>query len=65
MAQWLRALAALPVDPGSFLNTHMVARSCLTAVPGDPSHMQAKHKCTFFFKVTHLSSGLGVGTTAG
>jgi hypothetical protein len=46
MAQWLRALAALPVDPGSLLNTHMVAHSCLTPVPGDPTHMQAKHKCT-------------------
>ena len=29
MAQWLRALAALPEDPGSILNTRMAALNCV------------------------------------
>jgi hypothetical protein len=29
MAQWLRALAALPEDPGSIPSTHMTAHTCL------------------------------------
>ena len=29
MAQWLRALTALPEDPGSILSTHMAAHNCL------------------------------------
>jgi len=38
MAQWLRALNALPEDPGSIPSTHMVA---LTVTP-TPSH---RHMC--------------------
>ena len=29
LAQWLRALAALPEDPGSISSTHMVGHTCL------------------------------------
>ena len=29
MAQWIRALAALPEDPGSIPSTHMAAHNCL------------------------------------
>ncbi|CAO2645611.1 hypothetical protein LEMLEM_LOCUS27546 [Lemmus lemmus] len=29
MAQWLRALTALPKDPGSIPSTHMAAHNCL------------------------------------
>ncbi|EDL81322.1 rCG31500 [Rattus norvegicus] len=29
MAQWLRALAALPEDLGSIRSTHMVVHSCV------------------------------------
>jgi hypothetical protein len=38
MAQYLRAVATLPEDPGSIPSTHMEAHSCLlTLVPGDPT----------------------------
>ena len=35
MTKWLRALTALPEDPDSIPNTHIVAQNCLTTVPGD------------------------------
>ena len=31
MAQWLRALAALPEDPGSIPSTYMTAHNCLNS----------------------------------
>ena len=36
MAQWLRALAALPVDPGLIASTYMGDNNHVTPVPKDP-----------------------------
>ena len=51
MAQWLRALAALPEDPGSIPSTYMTAHNSplsITLVPELPTpshrHMQANTK---------------------
>jgi hypothetical protein len=33
MAQWLRALAALPEDPGSISSTHMAAHNICNSCP--------------------------------
>ena len=47
MAQWLRALAALPEDLGSTPSNHMVAHNCLSLdlMPSSrvQEHMEAKH----------------------
>ena len=55
MAQWLRALAAFPEDPGTIPSTHMGVTVGVTPVSGDltPSsdlcghymHMVHKHTC--------------------
>jgi hypothetical protein len=34
MAQWLRALAALPEDPGSMPSNHMAAPNCIFQLQG-------------------------------
>jgi hypothetical protein len=60
----LRALVALPEDPGSILSTHMAAHTCLTAVQGDPipSHRHtlrqntSVHKYIFFKRASVHSS---------
>jgi hypothetical protein len=48
MAQWSRALSALPEDPGSIPSTHKLS---ITPVPGDPTtltqtYIQTKHHFT-------------------
>jgi hypothetical protein len=54
MAQWLRALAALPEDLGSILCTLMAA---VAAVPGDlmPSSGLQRHQVHMWF--TDISAG--------
>jgi hypothetical protein len=48
MAQQLRALAALPEDPGSISSTHKSAYTCRNSIPGDLTssyrHRQGKHQ---------------------
>ena len=49
MAQWLRALAALPKALSSIPSTHMAGHSCLlTPIPGDltPSHTHTSRQNT-------------------
>ena len=50
MAQWLRALAGLPKDPGSILSTHMAAYNCNSSSRGSYTltqiYIQAKHQYT-------------------
>jgi hypothetical protein len=49
MAQWLRALTALPEDPGSILSPHMAAHMSVTLVWGiwhPCTDMQIKQQCT-------------------
>jgi hypothetical protein len=49
MAQLLRELAVLPVDPDLIPSTHMAAQNCLQFqfCPKNltPSHMQAEYQC--------------------
>jgi len=49
MVQWLRAVAALPKDPGSIPSIHMaVQKLSITSFPGDPtsSHRHTPRQST-------------------
>lgn len=61
MAQPLRALAALPDDPGSISSTYVVAHNCLTPVPGNPINTHGKTTNAHFLKSTQFSVVAHVG----
>jgi hypothetical protein len=49
MAQWLRALTALPENQGSIPSTHMAIHNCLVLqdpTPSTKTNMQAKYQYT-------------------
>lgn len=57
MAQQLGALAALAEDPGSNLNTHIVANnSPLTPIPGDPKPSNLHRHCRTPNALTYMQA---------